>query len=57
MVSFSPPADTCQKISGSSSSTEGQHDWAEAIWSERSTVLQYVVLCGLFWLKNRGWAF
>jgi hypothetical protein len=38
-------------------STEGQHDWAEAIWSERSTVLQYVVLCGLFWLKNRGWTF
>ena len=40
-----------------SGSTDGQHDWAEAIWSERSTVLQYVVLCGLFWLKNRGWAF
>lgn len=38
-------------------STEGQHDWAEAIWSERSTLLQYVVLCGLFWLKNRGWTF
>lgn len=39
-----------------SGSTKGPHDWAEAIWSERSTVLQYVVLCGLFWLKNRGWA-
>ena len=38
-------------------STTGQHNWTEAIWSERSTVLQYVVLCGLFWLKNRGWTF
>jgi protein-S-isoprenylcysteine O-methyltransferase Ste14 len=33
-------------------STQGQHDWKEAIWSERSTVLQYVVLIGAFWYKG-----
>ncbi len=33
----------------------GQHDWKEAIWSERSTVLQYVALCALFWFKDGGW--
>lgn len=33
-------------------STEGQHDWKEAIWSERSTILQYVVLIGAFWYKG-----
>lgn len=34
-------------------STEGQHDWKEAIWSERSTILQYVVLIGAFWYKGQ----
>lgn len=34
-------------------STSGQHDWAEAIWSERSTLLQYVALIIAFWLKQR----
>ncbi len=32
-------------------STQGQHDWAEAIWSERSTFLQYVALGVAFWIK------
>jgi protein-S-isoprenylcysteine O-methyltransferase Ste14 len=32
-------------------STQGPHDWKEAIWSERSTLLQYVVLCGIFYWK------
>lgn len=31
----------------------GEHDWKEAIWSERSTLLQYVVLIALFILKGR----
>ena len=35
-----------------SHSTAGQHDWAEAIWSERSTFLQYVVLVGAFYYKG-----
>lgn len=35
----------------------GQHDWREALWSERSTVLQYIVLIALFWLKGNGWPF
>jgi len=34
-------------------STEGPHDWKEAIWSERSTILQYVVLIGAFWYKGQ----
>jgi len=34
-------------------STSGQHDWKEAIWSERSTFLQYAVLCGVFVWKGR----
>ncbi len=34
-------------------STSGQHDWQEAIWSERSTFLQYAVLCGVFVWKGR----
>ena len=34
-------------------STSGQHDWAEAIWSERSTLLQYVALIAAFWLKQQ----
>ncbi|MDQ6611488.1 MAG: isoprenylcysteine carboxylmethyltransferase family protein [Gemmatimonadota bacterium] len=29
----------------------GQHDWMEAVWSEKSTVLQYVALIALFILK------
>ncbi len=33
--------------------TSGQHDWKEAIWSERSTILQYVVLIGAFWYKGQ----
>ncbi|HMS01972.1 MAG TPA: isoprenylcysteine carboxylmethyltransferase family protein [Gemmatimonadaceae bacterium] len=33
--------------------TEGPHTWGEALWSERSTVLQYVVLIAAFLLKNR----
>lgn len=33
----------------------GEHAWGEALWSERSTVLQYVVLAGLMLLKDRGW--
>ena len=28
--------------------TTGPHDWSEAIWSERSTFLQYVALGGAF---------
>lgn len=31
----------------------GEHDWKEALWSERSTILQYVVLIGAFVLKGR----
>lgn len=34
-------------------STAGQHDWQEAIWSERSTFLQYVVLAAAFYFKPR----
>jgi len=33
----------------------GPHDWGEALWSERSTLLQYVALTALFWFKGRGW--
>jgi protein-S-isoprenylcysteine O-methyltransferase Ste14 len=33
--------------------TEGPHDWKEAFWSERSTILQYVVLIGAFWYKGQ----
>lgn len=33
-------------------SPQGQHDWKEAIWSERSTVLQYIALIGVFWAKG-----
>ena len=32
---------------------EGQHDWGEAAWSERSTIMQYVVLIVAFWAKAR----
>ena len=31
----------------------GQHDWKEAMWSERSTLLQYVALVVLFVAKAR----
>ncbi len=34
-------------------STQGQHDWAEAVWSERSTFLQYIVLIGAFIAKTK----
>ncbi len=34
-------------------STSGPHAWGEAVWSERSTVLQYAVLIAAFWLKGR----
>jgi len=34
-------------------STQGQHDWGEAIWSERSTFMQYVALGVAFWVKFR----
>lgn len=34
-------------------STSGPHDWAEAMWSERSTILQYIALVGAFLLKAR----
>lgn len=33
-------------------STSGEHDWKEAVWSEKSTVMQYVVLVGLFLAKD-----
>lgn len=32
-------------------STQGQHDWAEALWSERSTFMQYAVLVIAFLVK------
>ena len=35
-------------------STAGPHDWREAIWSERSTFLQYVALALVFWYKGRA---
>jgi hypothetical protein len=34
---------------------QGQHDWREAMWSERSTLLQYVALVALFIAKARYW--
>lgn len=36
-------------------STAGDHDWKEAVWSERSTFMQYVALIVVFWLKPRYW--
>jgi protein-S-isoprenylcysteine O-methyltransferase Ste14 len=36
-----------------SGSTSGPHDWAEAMWSERSTILQYIALIAAFLLKAR----
>ena len=35
--------------------TSGEHNWGEALWSERSTLLQYAALAALFWFKGRGW--
>jgi protein-S-isoprenylcysteine O-methyltransferase Ste14 len=35
--------------------TAGEHNWGEALWSERSTLLQYAALTALFWFKGRGW--
>ena len=34
-------------------STKGQHDWAEALWSERSTFMQYAVLVIAFLVKAK----
>jgi protein-S-isoprenylcysteine O-methyltransferase Ste14 len=31
----------------------GEHDWKEALWSERSTVLQYLALSAVFLAKAR----
>ncbi len=31
----------------------GPHDWKEALWSERSTIMQYVALCAAFLIKAR----
>ncbi len=36
-----------------SNSASGPHAWGEAIWSERSTVMQYVVLIAAFWAKAK----
>jgi protein-S-isoprenylcysteine O-methyltransferase Ste14 len=35
--------------------TAGEHNWREAIVSERDTVLAYVVLGAVFWAKARFW--
>lgn len=35
--------------------TSGEHNWGEALWSERSTLLQYAALTAVFWFKGRGW--
>lgn len=34
-------------------STTGSHDWIQALWSERSTLMQYAVLGAAFWAKGR----
>lgn len=31
----------------------GEHDWKEAVWSERSTFLQYIAIGVAFWFKAR----
>ena len=36
-----------------SGDNSGEHDWKEAIWSERSTVMQYVALIALFIAKAK----
>ncbi len=33
----------------------GPHAWGEAVWSERSTVLQYAALIAAFVVKDRYW--
>ena len=33
----------------------GPHDWGEAVWSERSTFLQYAAIAVAFWLKGKYW--
>jgi protein-S-isoprenylcysteine O-methyltransferase Ste14 len=33
------------------SSTRGPHEWNAAIWSERSTFMQYVAIALAFWIK------
>jgi protein-S-isoprenylcysteine O-methyltransferase Ste14 len=33
----------------------GPHDWGEAVWSERSTFLQYAAIAVAFWLKAKYW--
>jgi protein-S-isoprenylcysteine O-methyltransferase Ste14 len=35
-----------------STGTAGPHDWKEAVWSERSTFMQYAALCAVFWWKG-----
>ncbi len=35
--------------------TNGEHQWLEAFWSERSTALQYALLIGVFLLKDQYW--
>ncbi len=42
-----PPSDRAQQ--------QGQHDWKEAMWSERSTLMQYVALILLFFAKGKYW--
>lgn len=36
-----------------SGDNSGEHDWKEAIWSERSTIMQYVALIALFIAKAK----
>ena len=36
-----------------SGDNSGEHDWKEAIWSERSTIMQYVALIALFTAKAK----
>lgn len=36
-----------------SGDNSGEHDWKEAIWSERSTIMQYVALIALFIAKTK----
>jgi protein-S-isoprenylcysteine O-methyltransferase Ste14 len=39
-----------------SGNASGEHAWGEAIWSERSTVLQYVALIAAFLIKDKYFA-
>ena len=36
-----------------SGDNSGEHDWKEAIWSERSTIMQYVALIAFFIAKTK----